>query len=82
MRLASDGAEQDPVPVHVDRHARSCLTHPAAGAALREQLMAPAQAAVASIIGGDDSGLRAAVLRLHAGRENSPGTSWKIQSWR
>ena len=41
---------------------RNCLTHPAAGAALRDQVMAPAQAAVAATIGGDDSELRAAVL--------------------
>ncbi|WP_405063064.1 TetR family transcriptional regulator [Kribbella sp. NBC_01505] len=41
---------------------RSCLTHPAAGAALRDQVMSPAQAAVAATIGGDDSELRAAVL--------------------
>ncbi|GAA1604652.1 TetR family transcriptional regulator [Kribbella sancticallisti] len=41
---------------------RSCLTHPAAAAALREQVMAPAQSAVAATIGGDDSELRAAVL--------------------
>ncbi|MDQ6525337.1 TetR family transcriptional regulator [Nocardioides sp. LHD-245] len=41
---------------------RSCLTHPAAGAALRDQVMAPTQAAVAETIGGDDGDLRAAVL--------------------
>ncbi|GAA2787836.1 TetR/AcrR family transcriptional regulator [Kribbella solani] len=41
---------------------RSCLTHPAAGEVLRDQVMAPAQAAVAATIGGDDSELRAAVL--------------------
>ncbi|TDC35074.1 TetR/AcrR family transcriptional regulator [Kribbella albertanoniae] len=41
---------------------RSCLTHPAAGAVLRDQVMAPTQAAVAATIGGDDAELRAAVL--------------------
>ncbi|MFC9688871.1 TetR family transcriptional regulator [Kribbella sp. NPDC056951] len=41
---------------------RSSLTHPAAGAALRDQVMSPAQAAVASTIGGADGELRAAVL--------------------
>ncbi|MGC4939946.1 TetR family transcriptional regulator [Kribbella sp. DT2] len=41
---------------------RSCLTHPAAGAALRDQVTTPTQAAVAATIGGDDGELRAAVL--------------------
>lgn len=41
---------------------RSCLTHPAAGAVLRDQVMAPAQAAVAAAVDGDDPELRAAVL--------------------
>jgi AcrR family transcriptional regulator len=41
---------------------RSCLTHPAAGAVLRDQVMAPVQAAVAATIGGEDGALRAAVL--------------------
>lgn len=41
---------------------RSCLTHPGAGAALRDEVMAPAQAAVAAAIGSDDQELRAAIL--------------------
>lgn len=41
---------------------RSCLTHPAAGAVLRDQVMGPTQVAVAATIGGSDSELRAAVL--------------------
>lgn len=41
---------------------RSCLTHPLAGQVLRDQVMAPAQATVATTIGGDDAELRAAVL--------------------
>src|SRR3546814_8743210 len=41
---------------------RSCLTHPLAGQVLRDQVLAPAQATVATTIGGDDAELRAAVL--------------------
>ncbi|GAA0581624.1 TetR family transcriptional regulator [Kribbella sandramycini] len=41
---------------------RSSLTHDQAGAVLRDQVMAPAQAAVAATIGGEDGELRAAVL--------------------
>lgn len=41
---------------------RSCLTHPAAGAAVREQVMGPTQERVAATIGGPDAALRAAVL--------------------
>lgn len=41
---------------------RSSLTHPLAGQVLREQVMAPAQAAVAGTIGGEQAELRAAVL--------------------
>lgn len=41
---------------------RSCLTHPAAGEAVRDQVMAPAQAVVAATIGGEDGELRAAML--------------------
>lgn len=41
---------------------RSCLTHPAAGTIVREQVMGEAQAAVAATIGGPDAELRAALL--------------------
>ncbi|MEI8410871.1 MULTISPECIES: TetR/AcrR family transcriptional regulator [unclassified Kribbella] len=41
---------------------RSSLTHPQAGAALREQVMTPTQTAVAATIGGQDAELRAALL--------------------
>lgn len=41
---------------------RSCLTHPAAQAALRDQVMGAAQERIAATIGGPDAALRAAVL--------------------
>lgn len=41
---------------------RSSLTHPLAGRILRDEVVAPAQAAVADLMGGDDAELRAAVL--------------------
>lgn len=41
---------------------RSSLTHPAAEQVMREEVIGPAQAAVARIIGGPDAELRAAVL--------------------
>ncbi|MBP2371242.1 TetR/AcrR family transcriptional regulator [Pseudonocardia parietis] len=41
---------------------RSCLTHPAAQAVLRDQVMGAAQQRVASTIGGPDAALRAALL--------------------
>lgn len=41
---------------------RSCLTHPAAGAIVREQVLGSAQTAVATTIGGPDAELRAALL--------------------
>jgi len=41
---------------------RSCLTHPAAQAVLRDEVMGAAQERVASTIGGPDAALRAALL--------------------
>ncbi|WP_406672499.1 TetR family transcriptional regulator [Natronospira sp.] len=41
---------------------RSCLTHPAARRILRDEVMGKTQSQVARTIGGDDAGLRAAVL--------------------
>lgn len=41
---------------------RSSLTHPAAAEAMRDDVIAPAQATVAQTIGGDDAELRAALL--------------------
>lgn len=45
---------------------RSCLTHPAARAVMRDQVMAEAQARVAATIGGPDAELRAAMLNALA----------------
>lgn len=47
---------------HSEALLRSCLTHPLAGEIVRDQVMAPTQAAVAETIGGNDAELRAAVL--------------------
>jgi AcrR family transcriptional regulator len=41
---------------------RSCLTHPEAQRVLRDQVMGQAQARVATVIGGPDAALRAALL--------------------
>ncbi|WP_218612380.1 TetR/AcrR family transcriptional regulator [Pseudonocardia sp. KRD291] len=41
---------------------RSCLTHPAAEAVMRDEVMRQAQAQVAATIGGADAALRAALL--------------------
>ena len=45
---------------------RSCLTHPAARAVMRDQVMGEAQARVAATIGGPDAELRAAMLNALA----------------
>jgi AcrR family transcriptional regulator len=45
---------------------RSCLTHPAAQATMREQVMGEAQVRVAAAIGGPDAALRAAMLNAVA----------------